>query len=90
MPASRACEHVVNGRQFFEIERDRRRDILGLGPRRRHAHGDELADMAHLAGGEHRLLGGLEAGQAGHGADRLHAREVGRGEDGVLDDCGGT
>ena len=62
---------------------DGRRDILGLGARRRHAHGDEFADLAHLAGGEHRLLGDLEARQRRDRADRLDADEIGRGEDAV-------
>jgi hypothetical protein len=42
--------HVMNRRQRFEVQRDRFSNILGLGSRRRHAHGDELADVPHLAG----------------------------------------
>ena len=41
-------QHVVDRRQLFEVERHRRRDILGFGARRRHAHGDEFADLTHL------------------------------------------
>ena len=41
--------HVVDGRQLLQIQRHARRDVLGLGARRRNAHGDELADMPHLA-----------------------------------------
>ena len=42
-----------------------------------------LADMAHLAGGEHRLLGDLETRQRRHRADRLDIGQVVRGEDNV-------
>jgi hypothetical protein len=41
---------------------------------------DQLADMANLVGGERRLLRHLEAAQARHRADRLHADEIGRRE----------
>src|SRR5262249_42450308 len=44
------------------------------------AHGDQLADMADLVGGERRLFRHLEAAQARHRADRLHAYEIGRRE----------
>ena len=47
--------------KLFQIECHRRRNILGLGTRRRHAHRDEFADLTHLAGGEHWLLGNLES-----------------------------
>ena len=57
-------EHVVHGRQFFEIERDGTGDILGLRTRRRDAHRDKLADETHLVGCERGLLGDLEAAQA--------------------------
>ena len=50
---------------------------------RRHAHRDELADVADLAGGEHRLLRNLEAGQCRHRADRLDAVEIRGGEDAI-------
>ncbi|OIQ65135.1 hypothetical protein GALL_533100 [mine drainage metagenome] len=78
-----ACsEHVVDGGKLFEIQRHRGRDILGLGPRRSHAHGDELSDMSHLAGRKNRLLGYLEAGQAGYSADRLDPAQIcGREDD---------
>ena len=56
-------EHVIDGGKLLEIERHRRRNVLGFGTRRRDAHGDEFADLAHFAGGEHRLLGDLEARQ---------------------------
>jgi hypothetical protein len=42
--------HVMDRRQRFEVQRDRFSNILGLGSRRRHAHGDELANVPHLAG----------------------------------------
>jgi hypothetical protein len=72
-PSVARLDHVVDRRELFEIQRHRSRDILGLGPRRRHAHRDEFADMAHLAGRQNWLFRDLEAGQAGHRADRLHA-----------------
>ncbi len=73
--------HVVDGGQLLQIERHCRCDVLGFGARRRHAHRDEFADLAHLAGGEHRLLGNLEARQPRDGADRIDAGKVRRGED---------
>ena len=79
-PGSRALQHVVDGGKLLQIERHRRRDVLGFGARRRHAHRDEFADLAHLAGGQHRLLGNLEARQPRDRADRLDAGEIGRGE----------
>ena len=54
-------QHVVHGRQLVEIERDGTGDVLGLRARRRHAHGDQLADMANLVGCERRLFRDLEA-----------------------------
>ena len=57
-------EHVVHGRQFFEVERDGTGDILGLRTRRRDAHRDKLADETHLVGCERGLFGDLEAAQA--------------------------
>ena len=57
-------EHVVHGRQFFQIERDRAGDILGLRTGRRDAHREKLTDEAHLVGRERGLLGDLEAAQA--------------------------
>ena len=71
-----AGQHVGDDGQRIEIELDLGGEVFGLGPRRRDAHGDELADVAHLAGGEHRLHRGLEARQRGVGADRRHANEV--------------
>ena len=76
-------EHVVHGRQLFEVERDGAGDILGLRTRRRDAHRDDLADEAHLVGCERGLLGDLEAAQARNGADRLDAYEIGSGENRV-------
>ena len=73
--------HVVDGGQRLEVERDGGCDILGLGARRRHAHRHHLADMADLAGREHRLLGDLETGQRRHRADRLYVGEIIRRED---------
>ncbi len=56
-------------------------------PRPRHGRGDahrhQFTDLPDLAGGQHRLLGDLEAGQPRDGADRQHAVEVGGGEHAV-------
>ena len=71
------AEHVVDRRQLLEIELDGSRDVLGFGAGSRDAHRDELADLAHLVGGEHRLLRDLEAGKRRDGADRLDAVEIG-------------
>ena len=73
--------HVIDGGKLLQIERHRRRNVLGFGARRRHAHGDEFADLAHLAGGKHRLLGNLESRQPRNRADRIDAGEIRRGED---------
>src|SRR5205814_6467540 len=69
---------------FVVKDFDRIGEVLGLGARSRDAHGDQLADLAHLAGGEHRLLGGLEALEAGDGADRLYVFQVFSGKDGLV------
>ena len=68
--------HVVDGGKLFEVQRHRGRDIFGLRPRRRHAHRDEFSDVAHFAGRKNGLFGYLEAGQAGHRADRLDAGQI--------------
>ena len=44
--------HVIDRGKLFEIERHGRRNVLGFGTRRRHAHGDEFTNLAHLAGGK--------------------------------------
>src|SRR5262249_30025822 len=75
--------HVAHRLQGFEIQRDRSRDVLSLGARPRHAHGDKLAHMSHLADRKHRLLRYLETGQAGYRADRLDLSEIRRHEDDV-------
>ena len=84
-PGRRAREHVVNRGQFLEIEPHLRRDVLGLGPRRRDAHRDQLADLPHLAGRQDRLVRGFEALQARHSADRADALQVVRDEDAVAE-----
>ena len=60
---STRVEHVGDGGELFEIERHAARQILRRGPRFSHAGGDQLAGVADAAGGEHRLLGDLEARQ---------------------------
>ena len=57
-------QHVDHRRQLFEIDRDRAAMSSASRAGRRDAHRDQLADVAHLAGRQHRLLGHLEAGQA--------------------------
>ena len=69
-------QHVDDRRQRLEIQLDLGGQVLCLGAGRRHAHGDELADVAHLARGQDRLHRGLEARQRGVGANRRNALEV--------------
>ncbi len=57
-------EHVDNRRQFLEVHEDLRGDVLGLRAGRCGAHRDHLADLTHLAIGEHGLFGVLETRQA--------------------------
>ena len=80
--------HVVDGREFLEIQRHARRDVLGFSARRRDAHGDQLADMPHLAGRQRRLLGDLEARQPRHRPDRLDAVQIRRREHPVPNSSG--
>ena len=54
-------DHIHHGGQFFEIEFYLIREIFRFGTGRRDAHRHEFADLADLAGGEHRLIGGFEA-----------------------------
>src|SRR5260370_12474586 len=68
--------HIVDRRKLFEVQRHRGRDILGLRPGRRHAHGDEFSDVTHFAGRQDTLLRYLEPAQAGYGADRLYPRQI--------------
>ncbi len=55
--------HVIDGGKVLQIECDGRSDVLRSGTRRRYAHRDQFADLTHFTGGEHRLLGDLEARQ---------------------------
>ncbi len=73
-------QHVVDRRQLLEIDLEARSDILSLGACSADAHRDEFADLPHLLRRQHRLLGRLEAREAGHGDDRLHADKVRGGE----------
>ena len=72
----RAASMSLRHRQRIEVELDLGGNVFRLGARRRHAHGDQLADVAHLAGRQHRLHRRLEARQRGVGADRRHAGQV--------------
>jgi hypothetical protein len=76
-----ACvQHVVNRRQFLEIERHGPGEVLGLCPRRSDAHRHQFAHMADFVGCERVLLRDFEAAQAGDRPDRLHTDEIGCGE----------
>jgi len=70
-------KHVMDRRQFVEVDLDGGGDILGLGPRIGHARGDEFAHLTHLVDGQHRLLRHLEPGKRRHRHDRLHILQVG-------------
>jgi hypothetical protein len=75
-------EHVVDCRQFLDVDGDAGCNVFGDGSRRCHTHGDRFADEPHLVGGQAILIGRLEAAQRGHGTDRLHRCQIGRAEDG--------
>eukprot|EP00043_Microstomoeca_roanoka_P002426 m.38320 g.38320 ORF g.38320 m.38320 type:complete len:1021 (-) comp11478_c0_seq1:708-3770(-) len=78
--------HVDDGGQVLDIELDRLGGVTRLFQRLGDDHGDGIADMAHLALGEDRMLGLLhrlavfvgDLPAAGHAA---HALEILRGED---------
>jgi hypothetical protein len=80
-----AGQHVGHHRQRLEVDIDLGGKVFCLGPRGGHAHGDELAHVAHLDGGEHRLHRGLEARQRGVGANRRHAGKIVGDEHAVAD-----
>ena len=42
-------QHIVQGRQLFQVELDLARDVFRFGPRRRDAHHHQLADVADFA-----------------------------------------
>ena len=48
-------------------------EVLGLGPGLGHAHGDDLADMAHAVARDRRILRHLVAGDRGAGDDRQNS-----------------
>ena len=68
--------HVHDRWQLVEIDEHLRRDVLGLRPGVRHAHGDHLAYLTHLVPGQHRLRRSLETGQTGVRHDGPHAGEI--------------
>src|SRR4029077_8275483 len=81
-----ACrQHVGNGRHGLELELDFGGHVFGFSARVRNAHGDELADVAHLALGQHGLHGRLEPRQRGVGADRGNGAEIFGDEDTVAE-----
>ena len=72
--------HVDDGGQLFDIQPNLDRHVFGFGPRVGHAHGDQLAHLAHLVDHQRRLLRGLEAGQRRHRAYRPNVGQVLGGE----------
>ena len=48
-------QHIVDHRQRIKIDLNLCSDVLRLGAGRRDAHGDRLADMAHLIDRQHGL-----------------------------------
>ena len=62
--------------ELLEVELDRRCEVLGLGPRRRHARGHQLPDVTDALAREHRLLRDLEAGQPRARDDGLHTAQI--------------
>ena len=71
----------MDRRQFLVVDVNRAGDVLGCARVGATHIATKLADEADLAGRERRLLGGLEAGEARNGADRLDAHQIGRRED---------
>ena len=79
-----ACqEHVDNGGQFLEFQRNGLRDILGFRPRRGNAHRDQLADVPQLFRRQYRLSGTLEALHGWSGNDRIDVIKIRGREDSV-------
>ncbi len=78
-------QHVVNGRQFLKIDLDSGGDVFGLGARVGDTHRDQFADLTHLLEGEDRLLGNLEARQAGNRTDRLHTLKIAGRENAIAE-----
>ena len=77
-------QHVVDSRQFLEIDFDGRGDIFGFGPRIGDAHRNQFTDLPDLLNGQDRLVRCLEPRQPRHCADRLDAFKVGGRENGIL------
>ena len=71
-------EHVGHRRQLLVVDLTSGGDVLGFGARAADAHGDDLADVAHLARRQDRLARMLEAAQRRRRADRLDAGKIRR------------
>ncbi len=77
-----ACPgHVMDGRQFLQIERHPLGQVFGFGAPLRQTRRNRLAHIAHLVSGEDGLDGAAKPFEAGIGLDPPHLRKVGRGED---------
>ena len=80
-------QHVVHRRQRIEVDVDLRHQVLGLGPRRCDAHGNQLADIANFAGRKNWLHGRFEAGQRSIGPDGGDTLQILGNEHPVADAC---
>ena len=74
-------ERVDHRHGLLDHEIDLVGDVLGLARARRHDGSDRLADKAHDAVGEYRLGDRLVVELVQHRQDRLHAGEIGGGDD---------
>ena len=66
--------------KLVELDLDRLGEVLGLGARRRHAHGDRFAHEPHLVVRQRMALRKLVVGQRGRRDDGGDAVEVGANE----------
>ena len=78
-----SLQHVGDGRQFFQFERDGAGNVLCLRAGRRQAHGDHFADVANLVSRQDRLDGIFETFQRRGRDDGLDAGQMFGGEDDI-------
>ncbi len=73
-------EHIDHRWQGLVLDFHCGREVLGLRPRRRDAHGHRFAHVTHLVRRQDRLAGGLEALKTRIGDNRSRVLEIGDGE----------
>ena len=82
--AAQVAPRVDDRIEHLVIDADPLRQVFRFAAGQRNAGGDRLADIAHLVRGERRPGRRFGAGRVGHDADRLDARQLGRGVDAAL------